>query len=184
MTTSPLPLPLALPDSLDTRFAAFVDAHRDRALRLAWRLVDGDESAAEDVVQEALLRAHRGLGGFRGDAELSTWFYRIVVRQAANHRRAAGTRLGALVRWWQGAEPLTRPVAPPSADPGLRGEIRRALASLTDAQREVFVLVHLEQFTVAEAAELLGVATGTAKSHLHRALVRLRAHLDDHRGEP
>lgn len=181
MTTSPFTLPVALAETREQRFVAFVEAHRDRALRLAWRLMDGDESAAEDVVQDALLRAHRGLGSFREDAELSTWFYRIVVRQAANHRRAAGTRLGALARWWNGAEPLHHSAPAPAADPGLRDEIRAALATLSPPQREVFVLVHLEQFTAREAADLLGVAPGTAKSHLHRAVTRLRAHLDAHR---
>jgi RNA polymerase sigma-70 factor (ECF subfamily) len=51
-----------------------VNDHRDRALRIAWRLLGRDAAAAEDVAQEAFVRAYRGLGSFRGEAELATWF--------------------------------------------------------------------------------------------------------------
>ena len=64
---------------LEQRFAELVAAHRDRALRLAWRLVGGDDAAAEDVAQDAFVRAWRGLPRFRGEASLATWLYRIVV---------------------------------------------------------------------------------------------------------
>jgi len=68
-------------------FEAFVAAHRDRAVGLAWRLVGGDMAAAEDVAQEAFLRAHRGLDQFREEAKMSTWFYRILVNEAQRHLR-------------------------------------------------------------------------------------------------
>ena len=55
-------------------FDHFVREHRDRALGLAWRLLDGDKAAAEDVVQEAFVRAYRGLDRFREQASLSTWY--------------------------------------------------------------------------------------------------------------
>jgi RNA polymerase sigma-70 factor (ECF subfamily) len=160
---------------LERRFAAFVGSHRERARRLAWRLVGGDAGAAEDVAQDAFLRAWRSLDRFRGEASLSTWFYRILVRQAANHRRWRGVR--ERMGGWGNPDAAGDP--PPRGDPGLRERIGRAMESLTRRQREVFVLVHLEGFTVRETAMLLGRPEGTVKSHLHRALARLRRDLSN-----
>lgn len=161
---------------LEQRFTAFVATHRDRARRVAWRLVGGDEAAAEDVAQEAFVKAYRALGRFREDSKLETWFYRILVRQAHNHRRWRAVRQ----RWSGGsAEDLADPSASVSSDPGLRRRIAEALGRLTRRQREAFILVHLEGFTVSESATLLGKPTGTVKSHLHRALRTLRAELAD-----
>lgn len=157
-------------------FVAFVEARRERAVRMAFRLLGGDVGAAEDVAQNAFLRAYRGLAGFRGDASLDTWFFRILVREVQRHRRWQAVR-----RLLQGdPERAPEPVDPqPVGDPALRRRVGAALGGLTAAQREVFVLVHLEGWTVAEAAELLGKAVGTAKSHLHRALESLRRDLSD-----
>jgi RNA polymerase sigma-70 factor (ECF subfamily) len=175
-------LELAAAESdLELQFAEFVATHRERARRLAWRLVGGDAAAAEDVAQEAFVRAWMGLGRFRGEASLGTWFYRILVRQAAQHRRWRGLR-----ELWGGlgtpdaADPNPRA----DGDPALRERIGAALAKLPRGQREVFVLVHLEEFTVNEAAEILGKAVGTVKSHLHRALAALRRELADLAEEP
>ena len=175
MTARAQALAGAIPGDLEARFEAFVDSHRDRARRLAWRLVGGDVGAAEDVAQDAFLRAWRALPGFRAESTLSTWFYRILVRQAANHRRwlAVRERLGGL-----GNPEAPDPGRAPG-DPALRARIGGALEGLTRRQREVFVLVHLEGFTVRETAELLGRPMGTVKSHLHRALARLREELAD-----
>jgi RNA polymerase sigma-70 factor (ECF subfamily) len=159
-----------------TAFDAFVGTHRDRAVRLAFRLLRGDAAAAEDVTQNAFLRAHRGLANFRQEASLDTWFYRILVREAQRHRRWQA------VRWMWSAE-MTEAREPvdehPSGDPGLRRRIATALERLTAAQREAFVLVHLEGFSISEAAAILGKAPGTMKSHLHRALESLRSELAD-----
>jgi RNA polymerase sigma factor (sigma-70 family) len=159
----------------EARFAAFAATHRDRALRLAWRLVGGDGAAAEDVTQDAFAKAYRGLAGFRDEAQLSTWFYRILVRQAYSHLRwrRVRERFGGEV---PEEPPDTR--AAPLPDPALRRRIADALAALPKAQRSAFLLVHLEGFTVNEAAEIMGRAPGTVKSHLHRALTALRRRLD------
>ncbi|MDH3212746.1 MAG: RNA polymerase sigma factor [Myxococcales bacterium] len=167
--------------SRDERFAALVASHRERARRLAWRLVGGDESAAEDVVQDAFVRAYRALDRFRGDSSLETWFYRILVRQAHHHRRWRALR----DRWndvLEGEPADPSPRGP--GDPGLRQRIGAALSKLSRRQREAFVLVHVEGFTVRECAAVLGKPTGTVKSHLHRALRSLRSELADlHRSD-
>lgn len=157
-------------------FDSFVRENRDRAIGLAWRLLDGDRAAAEDVVQEAFVRAYRGLGRFREEASFPTWFYRILVNEAQRHRRW---------RWVRERFSGELPADPPDpraelvGDPHLRQRIARALGGLPRGQREAFVLVHLEGFTVRETAEITGHAEGTIKSHLHRALTSLRETLAD-----
>lgn len=163
-------------------FDAFVEARRERAVRVAYRMLAGDESAAEDVAQNAFLRAHRALAGFRGEASLDTWFYRILVREVQRHRRWRAVR-----QLWSASSELAEEVLDERAtgDPGLRRRIGAALERLSPAQRDAFVLVHLEELTVVEAAAALGKAVGTVKSHLHRALESLRLDLADlRRQEP
>ena len=63
----------------EARFATFVEAHRERTVGLAWRLLGGDRAAAEDVAQQAFLSAWRALPRFRDEAALSTWLHRIVI---------------------------------------------------------------------------------------------------------
>jgi RNA polymerase sigma-70 factor (ECF subfamily) len=187
-TAAPREVPLSA--SREERFAQLVDSNRDRAVRLAWRLTGEDQATAEEVAQDAFLRAYTALDRFRDDAAMSTWFYRILVRQAANRRRWRGLR----ERWgglWSGgpgrdsvdpSEVVPAPTAPAS-DPALRARIAAAMDQLSPGQRAVFTLVHLEGFTLREAAEITSVAPGTAKSHLHRALVSLRSTLEPTRQE-
>jgi len=163
-------------EDLEARFAAFVETHRERTVRLAWRLVGGDDAAAEDVAQEAFVRAYRALGRFREESSLSTWLYRIVVRQAHSHRRWRAVR-----DRWHGeyADELRDPRPEPDGDPALRQRIARSLDQLSRPQREAFTLVHLEGFTVRETAGIMGRSEGAVKSPLHRALRTLRAKLAD-----
>jgi RNA polymerase sigma-70 factor (ECF subfamily) len=159
----------------EERFAAFVARHRAKAVGMAWRLVGGDAGAAEDVAQDAFVRAWRALPRFRGEASLETWFYRILVRRAADYRRWSGVRR----RWASDADPDGAPSLDVPGDPGLQRRIAAALDTLSARQRECFVLVHLEGLTLAETAEVLRKPLGTVKSHLHRALAKLRGELAD-----
>ena len=168
--------PPAVELELEQRFRLFVASHRDRARRLAWRLVGGDDAAAEDVIQDAFIKAYRALDRFREEASLATWFYRIVVHQAHDYCRWRTVRetWSAL---WQSQPPSLSCQA--SGDPLLRRRIANALTQLSRSQREAFVLVHLEGFSVREAAACMGKPEGTVKSHLHRALRTLRRELAD-----
>lgn len=159
----------------ELNFDGFVADHQDRALRIALRMLSGDRAAAEDVVQEAFVRAHRGLAQFRGDARLSTWFDRILIREAYRHFRRPWRR------WLPSEAPEShmQPTRAPDGDPWLRARVEKSLARLSGHQRIVFVLVHMEGHTVSEVAELMGRSTGTVKSHLHRALKSLRVDLAD-----
>ncbi len=158
-------------------FERLVADHQDRALRLALRLLAGDRAGAEDVVQEAFVRAYRALERFRGEAQLTTWFNQIVVREAYRYLRSPWRR------WFAGDaaadEPDSLPAPASMTDPWLRERVEQALGKLSAHQRTVFVLVHLEGYSVTEAAGLMDRSPGTLKSHLHRALKRLRSDLAD-----
>lgn len=161
-------------------FGAFFEVNVERARRLAWRLVGGDDAAAEDVVQDAFVKAYRGMARFRGDSQVESWFYRIVLNEAHNYRRWRRVREAwSPVRIGDAPDPA----AGAPGDPGLRERIASALEGLSRTQREAFVLVHLEGFTVREAAAVLGRSEGTVKTHLHRALRKLRRGLADLQGE-
>lgn len=178
-TVNASPSPLTRPRAglaQEEAFREFVDRAAPRAMRVAWRLVGGDSSAADDVVQEAFMAAWKALPGFRGDSTLDTWFFRILVRRAQNYRRWRSLR----TLW---SDPTEResadPKPVPCGDPLIRRRIVQALDGLTHRQRESFVLVHMDGFTVREAASILGLRPGTVKSHLHRALRHLRIDLED-----
>ncbi len=163
-------------------FQAFVSAHRERAVRLAWRLTGGDAAAAEDVAQDAFYKAYKGMAQFRAESGLATWYYRILVRQAQKYRRWRAVR-----ERWSNLRVAEEPDSPRNKppDPGLRRRIAHALNHLPRGQREVFILVHLEGFAANEAAAILNKSAGTVKSHLHRGLQSLRtalADLDPHGG--
>lgn len=162
----------------EQRFFDLVETHQERAVRMAWRLIGGDHAAAEDVAQQAFLKAYRGLYRFRDQASLTTWFYRILVNEARSHRRWRALR----DRWqvvWSDETTRSVPASTINPDPALQRRLARSLDCLTHGQREVFVLVYLEGFTLEQTAAQLGKALGTIKSHLHRALETLRAELAD-----
>lgn len=170
------------PTVVETQFVELVRAERDRAVALAYHMMGGDWAAAQDVAQEAFLKAHRALPGFRGEARLSTWLYRIVLQQArtANRRRWVRKRLAR-----ERASELESDLLGESrsgagiGDPALRRRIATALERLSHRQRTAFALVHLEGFSTIDAAEVMGCAVGTLKSHLHRALGLLRQQLKE-----
>jgi RNA polymerase sigma-70 factor (ECF subfamily) len=147
---------------------------------LAHRLVGPD--LAPDVAQEAMIRAWRSIGGFRGDASLATWLHRITVNVAWTQRRRASRRE---------ARPLDEFLVDsglPDEGPGperagemvdVRSALRWAIDRLTPGQRAVVVLRDVYGWSTAEAARELGITTTTAKVRLHRARARLRALLEE-----
>lgn len=159
----------------DAVFERLVIESQDRALGLALRLLSGDRAGAEDVVQEAYLRAYKALPRFRGESTLKTWFDRIVVRETYRYLRSPWRR------WFAGpTEDLDAlPGEAASLEPSFSKPVFEALGALSANQRTVFVLVHLEGYTVQEAAQIMGRSVGTLKSHLHRALASLRDSLAD-----
>jgi RNA polymerase sigma-70 factor (ECF subfamily) len=151
---------------------------------LAFRLT-GDEDDARDVVQDAYLRAYRGLGSFRGDAQFTTWLYRITANCSANLlARRARTRTEVL------ADDAPVVDVQPEHDPegrvageDDRARVARALAGLPWRLREVIVLRDIYDLPHRAIATELGISEAAAKVRLHRARRRLREALAGEMGE-
>lgn len=162
-------------------FDQLVERYQARAYRLAWSLLR-DAEDARDVSQEAFLRVYQSATRFRGDARFSTWFYRILVNLALDHRRRR--------RWWQRVVAHDRdddevalverqPAREP--DPGERVSEEQTMTRLWDAvhrlspqQRAAVVLSVQEQLSTAEIAAVLECSEPTVRVHLHRAVRALR----------
>jgi len=166
-------------------FEALLSSHAGAILGTVRRLL-GDAEEARDVTQDALVKAHVRLGSFRGESSLRTWVTRIAVNEALRRlrRRGLGRRVLALV----GRQPTAAPGyglgEAPSPEVALSARedaarLARALERLPAMQRAALVLRHLEGRSIEEAAELMGVGPGTVKTHLVRALRRLRAELGE-----
>ena len=151
---------------------------------LARRLVS-DEEDARDVVQEAYLRAYRSIGRFRGDAQFSTWMFRITANCAATH-------LGRRRRHRHDPLDDEADVADttPDHDPAqaasaalLRDRVEAAVADLPPRLRAVVVLRDIYDLNHAQIAEELGISESAAKVRLHRARRRLRTQVFPERSD-
>ena len=162
-------------------FSILAERNQHRVFTLAMRL-SGDRDLAADISQEALLRAWRGIGSFRGDARFSSWLYRITVNVAwtqLNRRRRTQSSPLEL------AENLPAPLSS-FDDPelalevaNLRGRLRRALLRLPQRARVVVVLRDVYNWSHAQIAEALGISVSASKVRLHRARKRLRTMLEN-----
>ena len=160
-------------------FETLVRTHQHRAVNFA-RALMSDAADAEDVAQDAFLRAYRGLRSFRGTSSFKTWLYQIVTNTARTHlarRRNRGDRGGGDTT--AASEATREPAAPDDVerDAIARDEIDRALATLPAEQREAVVLRDVEGLEYAEIAAALGVPIGTVESRLFRGRARLRSAL-------
>lgn len=159
-------------------FEELVMTYQHRVFGVALRML-GNRAEAEDVAQEAFVRAHRALGAFRGDAKLSTWLYAITSRLCLN-RLASGER--RLIR--HGEDALLRlSDAGPRPDAALeRRELEtalgRAIAELPEDRRIVVVLRDIEGLSYEEIAQVLELELGTVRSRLHRARAELKEKLE------
>jgi RNA polymerase sigma-70 factor (ECF subfamily) len=158
--------------------------HNRRLFRVA-RSVLHDDAEAEDVVQEAYVRAFTHLDGFRGDAQLSTWLTRIALNVALGRlrQRRVTVELGNIDNQGENRV-IYLPTALRDSDPeaaATRAEVRhlleRAVDQLPDAFRVVFVLRQIEEMSTEETASQLGVLPQTVKTRLHRARQLLRRSL-------
>jgi len=146
----------------------------------------GAGADADDVVQEAFVKAYRALGSLREGAPFRPWLLRIVANETKNLHRSSGRRLLRERRAdvLQGDFPGLRAAVDP-ADLAIGREeqeyLRGELQSLPPAQRLVVTCRYLLDMDEAETATVLGIARGTVKSRSHRALDRLRASLVDPR---
>jgi RNA polymerase sigma-70 factor (ECF subfamily) len=160
-------------------YAALMREHEQAAFRVAYVIV-GSAADAEDVAQEAFVKAYRALGSFRTGSPFRPWVLRIVGNEARNHRRAAGRRV-----FHQRRAQLLEPVASHDApvDAVLAGESRselfEALDHLREGERQAIVARYVIGLTDAEAGAALGVPRATVKMRAWRGLEKLRRALGE-----
>ncbi|WP_044550106.1 RNA polymerase sigma factor [Mesorhizobium japonicum] len=166
-------------------FRTIIKTHNQRLYRLARGILRND-AEAEDVVQEAYVRAFANLAAFRGDASLATWLSRIVINEALGRLRKR--RRTVAMPESPEAQVIRFPLNP-SDDPErtmaqrqILALVERATDSLPDIYRMVFVARVIEGLSMEETADLLGVRPETVKTRLHRARALLRKALDDEIG--
>lgn len=169
-------------------FRAIIKTHNQRLYRIARGVVRND-AEAEDVVQEAYMRAFANLGAFRGEASLSTWLSRIVINEALGRLRKRKRVVAMpenpeaeiirfpLSDWNTGDDPERT-----MAQRQILVLVERATDSLPDVYRTVFVARVIEGLSIEETADLLGVRPETVKTRLHRARTLVRKALDDEIG--
>jgi RNA polymerase sigma-70 factor (ECF subfamily) len=168
--------------------------YQPKAFAIAYRMSSGDEEQARDLTQEAFLNAIRSIKKFKGRSGFYTWFYRIVVNTCLDARRK-GQRWRQIFTGNRRRDPNRSTMHQdleahsdlhPSADPmsnlsgkQLQGEIKNALAQLSQHQRMAFTLKVFEGLSIAEIAQAMQTAEGTVKSHLFRATQHMRQALGD-----
>ena len=161
-------------------FSALVQRHHERVYRTAYSLV-GDLDEADDLAQEAFIKAFRALGRFRGQSLFSTWLHRIAVNCCldylqSKHRRNFVSLDDYRENWhapriWMGRA-KNADVRVERRE--LQEILERALGELPEAYRVTFVLREIEGLTYEEIAESLGCSIGTVKSRLFRGRAKLR----------
>jgi RNA polymerase sigma-70 factor (ECF subfamily) len=167
-------------------YGDLVQGHQEIAFRVAF-LITRSAHDAEEVTQEAFLKAWRAFGRFRPDAPFRPWLLRIVANEARNRVRADRRRRRA-AGWDRGAgQPFAPGVEPADPDPSpeervLATDDRRhllaALDRLRDEDRLIISARYLLELSETEMAEAFGIPRGTVKSRLSRAMSRLRAGLE------
>ena len=166
---------------------ALVGAYGDRVYRLAIRIT-GHASDAEEVVQDALWTVVRKIDTFRGESAFGSWLYRIAANAAYQKLRGRrrrpevslddglpsfhddGQHAASIVDW----SPM---VDDPSRQADLRLVLTAAMDTLPEDYRSAVVLRDIEEFSIAEVAEMLGLSVANAKSRVHRARLFLRQRL-------
>jgi RNA polymerase sigma-70 factor (ECF subfamily) len=164
-------------------FRAIMTRCNQRLFRIA-RGVLGDDTEAEDALQEAYLRAFAGIAGFRSESSLQTWLSTIVLNEARGRLRRRRPQV-ALALIDEQPNVVALPLAPPpnpeveAARAETRRLLERALDRLPSDFRVVFLLRDVEGCSVEETAEQLGILAATVKTRLFRARRMLRAALDE-----
>jgi RNA polymerase sigma-70 factor, ECF subfamily len=154
-------------------FEALYREHSPRLFALARRMT-GSPHESEDLLQEIFLQVHRKLDSYRGESALSTWLYRLAVRQCLDFLRSRQGRMRAASSELDEDGhymPSTRET------PGARIDIERAVARLPEGCRVAFVLHDIEGLEHRQISEMLGVSEGTSKSQVFKARTKLRAML-------
>jgi RNA polymerase sigma factor (sigma-70 family) len=165
-------------------FEELVRRYQDPVYGMALRFV-GSTSDAQDVAQEAFLRAFRGIAGFKGEARFSTWLYRITYNLCADwlrRQRKPGRRPAPFTEAEEVADDRV------DLEEGLlareeREKVRRALDGLDEIYRSVILLLYYQRLSYEQIAGVLGVPVKTVETRLYRARRMLRETLEESAGQ-
>ncbi|MBX2798595.1 MAG: sigma-70 family RNA polymerase sigma factor [Myxococcales bacterium] len=165
-------------------YSEIVRRYQDRVFTLCLKWM-GDREVAEEVAQDVFLALYKSLARFRGDAQLSTWIYRVVINHCKNRRLYRRRRKMERHEALEGESPQadegpTRQIADegPGTDAPLHAQqaqalLQTALEQLDEEQRHIVVLRDIQDLSYEEIADILGLPRGTVKSRLHRARAQL-----------
>ncbi len=132
---------------------------------------------AQDVLQDVYVRVLDGRARFAGQSSVKTWLFAVIRRTASEHRRRHWLRAALMERWLQPG-----PIGEGACHEGeletseVNERLRASLARLSQRQQEVLHLVFYQDLTIEEAAALLSISLGSARTHFERGKARLREH--------
>jgi len=177
-------------EALDELFSRYMR----KAYAISFNLCSGDREKAQDLTQEALLKAVRNIDHFRGEASFSTWLYRVIYNTYLDSKKKHSRWLDIFSPWrWKPQKgEVDREILeePPDINDfknplnvlqgkQLDNELQNALKELPDKQRIVFQFKVFNEMSIKEIANILNNAEGTVKSHLFRATKHLQKNLGD-----
>jgi RNA polymerase sigma-70 factor (ECF subfamily) len=158
-------------------FERLYRAHVTRIFSLCVRMV-GDRARAEELTQDAFVRAWEKLAQFRGDSAFGTWLHRLAVNVVLNDRQTERRRHERQDDGVVDMDAIAFGDARPEPVPGLSLDLEQTIAKLPPGARKVFVLHDVQGYTHEEIGEMLGVTAGGCKAQLHRARMLLREALN------
>ncbi len=183
---------ILLADREETRFRSLMDLTYRKVYNMAFRLV-GNRSDAEDLTQEAFVRAYRKFSDYEGDKPFENWIFRIVTRLfldllRSRRRRIQPSSLDAPFQREAGDDMMHMDVAdvrptPEQAilDGTYNEDLQRVLDSLSPEQRLLIQLADVEEVPYQEIADMLDKPVGTIRSRLHRTHKQMRQQMEKHR---
>jgi len=172
----------------EAAFSVFVRSFEQRVFRLLLRML-GDRAEAEDLAQEVFISIFKAIEGFRGDAQLSTWVYRVAANHCRNRIKYLARRRRQVTDGYDehSDERALSAAALRTEGPDQLMEARQTerllqegLLSLDEEQRELVVLREVEHLSYEEIMAITGLPEGTVKSRLHRARAGLREYIERH----
>jgi RNA polymerase sigma-70 factor (ECF subfamily) len=164
-------------DGDDLAFDQLIDRHAAACLRFATRMLDSHEDAQE-VAQDAWMRAFRALDRYDASTAFRTWLFAILVNRCRTAMAVRSRRARVLVR-----DPVALHLAANGHDADvlpLRIELQRAIARLAPDLREAFLLKHVEQLEYTDMSPLLGASVSALKMRVQRACQQLRVELREY----
>ena len=167
-------------------FGYLIEKYRDIVYAVAYRFAR-DQDLAMDLAQDTFIRAYKGIRSFKGRSSFSTWLYRIAMNTCIDYTRkhsrsVASQAVPEEVAEYADSEPVTRKPGRGPAKQVLTSElgeqIQRAIDTLPDYHKSVFVLYEIEGMSYKEIAALMNIPIGTVMSRLHYARKKLRTMLE------